>query len=111
MKEIVLAGLLSIWMIPAALFAAEASLGWPEVVVPIANARTQAVTCVEMDKLELETNVSVGGREMAEVRGHRRAKGCLSANLPSLHARSRRWVISVIAPRRVVEVNDAVAVV
>jgi hypothetical protein len=34
---------------------AEVSLGWPEVVVLLANVRTRAATGVEMEQLELET--------------------------------------------------------
>jgi hypothetical protein len=40
----------SAWIVPAALCAAEAPLGWPEVISMLAKARTQATSCVQVLK-------------------------------------------------------------
>lgn len=50
MKRIVLIVLASVCIIPATLWAAEAPLGWPEVIALLAKARTQATTCVQVLK-------------------------------------------------------------
>jgi hypothetical protein len=40
----------SIWIFPASLCAAQATLGWPEVIALLTKTRTQATTCVEVLK-------------------------------------------------------------
>ena len=50
MKRIFLIASASIWIVPATLCAAQASLGWPEVIALLTKARTQATTCVEVLK-------------------------------------------------------------
>jgi hypothetical protein len=40
----------SVWIIPASLCAAQATLGWREVIALLTKARTQATTCVEVLK-------------------------------------------------------------
>lgn len=50
MKRIVLVVSASIWIIPATFCAAEAPLGWPEVIGRLTQERTQAETCVGMIK-------------------------------------------------------------
>ena len=50
MKRIVLIVSASIWIIPATLCTAQATLGWPEVIALLTKARTQATTCVEVLK-------------------------------------------------------------
>jgi len=50
MKRIVLIVSASLWIIPASLCAAQATLGWPEVIALLTKARTQATTCVEVLK-------------------------------------------------------------
>jgi hypothetical protein len=49
-KRIVLIVAASIWIFPASLCAAQAPLGWPEVIALLTKARTQATTCVEVLK-------------------------------------------------------------
>jgi hypothetical protein len=49
-KRIVLIASASIWIISTTLCAAQARLGWPEVIALLAKARTQATTCVEVLK-------------------------------------------------------------
>jgi hypothetical protein len=49
-EKIFLIVLASIWMVPATVCTAEASLGWPEVTALLTKARTQATTCVEVLK-------------------------------------------------------------
>ena len=50
MKRIVLVASASIWIIPATFCAAEAPLGWLEVIGRLTQERTQAETCVGMIK-------------------------------------------------------------
>ncbi len=50
MKRTLLIISASVWIVPAALCAAQATLGWPEVISLLAKARTQATTCVEVLK-------------------------------------------------------------
>jgi hypothetical protein len=45
-KRIVLIAFACVWIIPTTLCAAEATLGWPEVIGLLAKAQTQATTCV-----------------------------------------------------------------
>jgi hypothetical protein len=40
----------SVWIFPATLCTAQATLGWPEVIALLTKARTQATTCVEVLK-------------------------------------------------------------
>ena len=49
-KGIVLIGFACVLIIPTTLCAAEATLGWPEVIGLLAKARTQATTCVQVLK-------------------------------------------------------------
>ena len=49
-KRIVLIASASIWIFPTSLCAAQATLGWPEVIARLTKARTQAATCVEVLK-------------------------------------------------------------
>jgi hypothetical protein len=49
-EKIVLIVLASIWMVPATVCAAEASLSWPEVIALLTKAQKQATTCVEVLK-------------------------------------------------------------
>jgi hypothetical protein len=49
-KRIILTLSASIWIIPATLCTAQATLGWPEVISLLTKARTQATTCVEVLK-------------------------------------------------------------
>jgi hypothetical protein len=49
-KRIVLIVSASIWIIPATLCTAQATLGWPEVIALLTKARTQETTCVEVLK-------------------------------------------------------------
>jgi hypothetical protein len=49
-KRIVLVVSASVWIIPADLYAAQPSLGWPEVIGLLAKAKTQATTCVQVLK-------------------------------------------------------------
>ncbi len=49
-KRIVLVGFACVLVIPTTLCAAEATLGWPEVIGLLAKARTQATTCVQVLK-------------------------------------------------------------
>jgi hypothetical protein len=49
-KRSVLIVFASIWIFPASLSAAQATLGWPEVIANLTKARTQATTCVEVLK-------------------------------------------------------------
>ncbi len=50
MKRIFLIVSASVWIVPATLFAAQTTLGWPEVIALLAKARTQATTCVQVLK-------------------------------------------------------------
>ena len=50
MKRIVLIVSASIWIVPATLCTAQATLGWPEVIGLLTKTRTQATTCVEVLK-------------------------------------------------------------
>ena len=50
MKRIALIGPAFLWIVPATLCMAQATLGWPEVISLLAKARTQATTCVEVLK-------------------------------------------------------------
>ena len=50
MKRIVLIVSASIWIIPATLSTAQATLGWPEVIALLTKARTQTTTCVAVLK-------------------------------------------------------------
>ena len=50
MKGIVLIGFACVLIVPTTLCAAEATLGWPEVIGLLAKARTQATTCVQVLK-------------------------------------------------------------
>jgi Caspase domain len=49
-KRSVLIVSVSIWIFPASLCAAPATLGWPEVIDLLTKARTQATTCIEVLK-------------------------------------------------------------
>jgi hypothetical protein len=49
-KRIVLIVSASVWIVPATLCAAQASLGWPEIIALLTKARTQATTCVQVLK-------------------------------------------------------------
>ena len=49
MKRIVIAFVCA-WIVPATLWAAQATLGWPEVIGLLAKAKTQATTCVQVLK-------------------------------------------------------------
>ena len=49
-KRIVLVVSASVWIIPAAPYAAQPTLGWPEVIGLLAKAKTQATTCVQVLK-------------------------------------------------------------
>jgi hypothetical protein len=48
-KRIVIAFVCA-WIVPATLWAAQATLGWPEVIGLLAKAKTQATTCVQVLK-------------------------------------------------------------
>lgn len=50
MKRLVLIVSACVWIVPATLCMAQGSLGWPEVIELLANARTQATTCVQVLK-------------------------------------------------------------
>lgn len=50
MKRCVLIISASIWIFPASLCAAQAPLGWPEVIDLLTEAKTQAVACIEVLK-------------------------------------------------------------
>lgn len=50
MKRFVLIVSASVWIIPVTLCAAQASLGWPEVLALLAKAKTQATACVQVLK-------------------------------------------------------------
>jgi hypothetical protein len=58
----VLIVLASIWMVPATVYAAEASLGWPEVTALLTKVRTQATTCVEVLKSSGDKAALASGR-------------------------------------------------
>jgi hypothetical protein len=49
-QKLVLIATSFVWLFPMALSAAEAPLGWPEVISLLAKARTQATTCVQVLK-------------------------------------------------------------
>jgi hypothetical protein len=49
-KRTFLIAFASIWIFPATLCTAQATLGWPEVIALLTKARTQATTCVEVLK-------------------------------------------------------------
>jgi len=49
-KRIALIAPAFLWIVPATLCMAQATLGWPEVISLLAKARTQATTCVEVLK-------------------------------------------------------------
>jgi hypothetical protein len=60
--------------VPAALFAAETALGWPEVIALLTKARTQAMTCVQVlkangDKAALATAQLTYGMAEGEMNG------------------------------------------
>ena len=50
MKRVILIVSAFLWIIPATLCMAQATLGWPEVIALLTKARTQATTCVEVLK-------------------------------------------------------------
>jgi hypothetical protein len=49
-NRIILIGLASVCILPGALCAAQATLGWPDVIALLTSARTQATTCVQVLK-------------------------------------------------------------
>jgi hypothetical protein len=64
----------SIWIFPASICAAQATLGWPEVIALLTKARTQATTCVEVlkssgDKAALASARETYGMAEAEMDG------------------------------------------
>ncbi|HXZ15202.1 MAG TPA: hypothetical protein VEH77_04390, partial [Roseiarcus sp.] len=55
MRKLVLIASSFAWLFPTALAAAQAPLGWPEVISLLAKARTQATTCVQVLKSSGDT--------------------------------------------------------
>jgi hypothetical protein len=73
-KGSVLIAFASIWIFPATICAAQATLGWPEVIGLLTKARTQATTCVEVlkssgDKAALASARLTYGMAEAEMDG------------------------------------------
>jgi hypothetical protein len=52
----------SAWIIPATLWTAQATLGWPEVIALLTKARTQATTCVQVLKSNGEKTALAGAQ-------------------------------------------------
>ena len=62
MKRIILIVAGSIWIVPATVCTAQATLGWPEVIALLTKARTQATTCVEVVKFSGNTAALASAR-------------------------------------------------
>jgi hypothetical protein len=65
-KRIFLIVSASIWIVPATLCAAEATLGWPEVIDRLTQERTQAETCVGIIKSSKNTGAIAAAKATYE---------------------------------------------
>ena len=50
MRRCILITSIAVWLLPATFCAAEAPLGWPEVIGLLAKAKTQTTACVQVLK-------------------------------------------------------------